>query len=79
MFAERDCLINGPFIETNLIFDKTYLKQIRLNVEKFIKSIEYDPSKLYLEIGPSEQYFNASCKSSKASLTYISPSKYSSF
>jgi hypothetical protein len=60
MFAERDCLINGPFIETNLIFDKTYLKQIRLNVEKFIKSIEYDSTKLYLEIGPSEQYFNCS-------------------
>lgn len=60
MFKERDCLKEGPFIDTQIVFEKQnlYLSKIRENVEKFMRSINYNSTKSYLEIGPSSKYFN---------------------
>ena len=63
MIKRRDCLQQPIFFPCSVPMQKQreYLAHLRQNVKSFLESIPFDPSKRYLEIGPSLQY-DSYCK-----------------
>lgn len=58
MVKIRDCLKTPMFFpsDVQMVKQKEYLSHMRKHVKEFLTSIPYDPSKLYLEIGPSKDH-----------------------